>query len=140
MYFAIQHSMPYLYDEISAPNPAGFRGSLQSVQDKIQSFRERSTYSLTSTLPVRRAKSVDFSDEDSYSDQNMISASSRSVNIIPGKASGIYRKPPPSSTNANSVYSVIQPQPNRSVRTAAYSARSLNANSDMAGYMKHTAV
>ena len=73
-YLCIQMSNPYLYDEIPSPSQTRFRGSLQSAQEKVQTFRSKSTYSLNSTLPVRRSKSVDrFSDDqDSFSDQNMI--------------------------------------------------------------------
>lgn len=142
-------SNPYLYDEIhpSSPSQTRFRGSLQSAQDKVYTFRNKSTYSLNSTLPVRRSKSVDrFTDEesDSFADQEpMTMASTHSVNVVPSgmRYSSNKNKKPTRVPHANSVYSVLYP-PGRPVRIVPRppSTRSLNLNSDLPGYMKHTAV
>ena len=133
-----------MYDEIPAPSETRFRGSLHSAQEKVQTFRTKSSYSLNSTLPVRRSKSVDrFSeDTDSFSDQNMIMYSTNSVNVVPSGAGGArYKKPSVKVSNANSMYSVMYPS-GRPVRVAPRppSTRSLNLNSELPGYMKHTAV
>lgn len=140
-YLCIQMSNPYLYDEIPSPSQTRFRGSLQSAQEKVQTFRSKSTYSLNSTLPVRRSKSVDrFSDDnDSFSDQNMIMYSTNSVNVVPSGAR--YKKPSAKVCNANSMYSVMYPS-GRPLRVAPRppSTRSLNLNGELPGYMKHTAV
>jgi hypothetical protein len=142
-------SNPYLYDEIhpSSPSQTRFRGSLQTAQDKVYTFRNKSTYSLNSTLPVRRSKSVDrFSDEesDSFADQEpMTMASTHSVNVVPSgmKHSSNKNKKQARVPHANSVYSVLYP-PGRPVRIVPrpLSTRSLNLNNDLPGYMKHTAV
>lgn len=148
-------SMPYLYDEIPSPmSQSRFRGSLQNAQEKVQTYRNKnSSYSLNSTLPVRRSKSVDrFSeDTDSYDEQNVMMTSTHSVNIVPTGALryGNNKKKPivPQQQqqrvpNSHSVYSVLYP-PDRPVRYVhrPASTRSLNLNNgDMAGYMKHTAV
>ena len=137
-------SNPYLYDEIPSPSQQSrFRGSLVSAQEKVQTFRTKSTYSLNSTLPVRRSKSVDrFSeDTDSYSDQNMIMYSTNSVNVVPS-GSRYNKKPSVKVSNANSMYSVMNPSTGRPVRVVPRppSTRSLNLNSELPGYMKHTAV
>lgn len=137
----LQMSNPYLYDEIPSPNQSRFRGSLQSAQDKVQTFHQKSSYSLNSTLPVRRSKSVDrFSeDSDSFSDQNMIMYSTNSVNVVPSGSR--YKKPSAKVSNANSMYSVMNPS-GRPVRVVPRppSTRSLNVNGELPGYMKHTAV
>lgn len=133
-------SNPYLYDEIPSPSQSRFRGSLLSAQDKVQTFRTKSSYSLNSTLPVRRSKSVDrFSeDTDSFSDQNVIMYSTNSVNIVP---SGSRYKKPSRVSNANSMYSVMNPsvRPTQIV-PRQHSTRSLNLNGELPSYMKHTAV
>lgn len=138
----MQLSNPYLYDEIPSPSQTRFRGSLHSAQDKVHTFRNKSTYSLNSTLPVRRSKSVDrFSeDTDSFSDQNVIMYSVDSMNAMPSAAR--YKKPLPTRvSNANSMYSVMYPA-GRPVRIAPRpsSTHSLNLNGELPGYMKHTAV
>lgn len=138
-----------MYDEIqpASPSQTRFRGSLQSAQEKVYNFRNKSTYSLNSTLPVpRRSKSVDrFSDEesDSFTDQQVMMTSTHSVNVVP---SGVRRnsngnKKPVKVPNSNSVYSVLYP-PGRPVRIVPRppSTLTLNLNSELPGYMKHTAV
>lgn len=130
-------SAPYLYDEIPSPSQTRFRGSLSTAQEKVQTFR-KSSYSLNSTLPVRRSRSVDrFSDStDSYSDQNMMT-STHSVNIVPSGARSKKKSIKGPRVKSQSVYSMINP-PGRPVpiNSRAPSTRSLN----QPGCMKHTAV
>lgn len=134
-------SNPYLYDEIPSVHQTRFRGSLQSAQEKVHTFRNKSTYSLNSTLPVRRSKSVDrfYEDNDSFSDQNMIMYSTNSVNVFP--IGTRYKKPFAKGSNANSMYNVMYPS-GRPIRAAPRppSTRSLNMQGELPGYMKHTAV
>jgi len=130
-------SAPYLYDEIPSPSQSRYRGTLNTTQDKVQPFR-KSSYSLNSTLPVRRSRSVDrFSDStDSYSDQNMMT-STHSVNIVPSGARNKKKSVKGPHAKSQSVYSVINP-PGRPVpiNSRAPSTRSLTQTT----CMKHTAV
>lgn len=134
-------SNPYLYDEIPSPHQTRFRGSLQSAQEKVQTFRNKSTYSLNSTLPVRRSKSMDrFSeDNDSFSDQNMIMYSTNSINVVPSGTR--YKKSSAKVSNANSMYNVMYPSvPPIRIAPRPPSTRSLNLQGELPGHMKHTAV